>query len=246
MTDWRLSFSIDSIAAVPGGWRLEGEPDYHPRQWARPGDRFDRACQEHGRNERTVALVVVELTESYVIVSGEGGDVLRPDDIVFGERPAEDVRTDQDLAQVLGLPAVAAGAGPDWSQVETTLGVTLPGDYKAFVGAYGGGLVDDHLTVCGPADLLEHNSYAQECLRLDSAAPDDLISWGHTGNGDFLFWHVKPGTAPDDWPVVLKERGPYWERFATGFAGTVKGLLTGGIQSEYLSSWLGGPHTYGR
>lgn len=73
---------------------------------------------------------------------------------------------------------------------------------------------------------------------------DDLISWGHTGNGDFLFWHVQPGTGPDGWPVVFKERGPLWEQYRTGFCGALAGLLTGDIQSEYLSDLLGGPHSY--
>ncbi|MEV4490614.1 hypothetical protein AB0K04_10920 [Micromonospora coxensis] len=122
---------------------------------------------------------------------------------------------------------------------------------------------------------MRHNAWAQECVRLDFAGPDDwsgdwplddasrwapnradvpawfepgdtLISWGYTGNGDFLFWHVTPGTAPADWPVALKERGPYWEHYRVGFSAALVGLLTGEVQSEYLSRWLGGPHTYGR
>ncbi|WP_245603591.1 hypothetical protein [Salinispora cortesiana] len=73
---------------------------------------------------------------------------------------------------------------------------------------------------------------------------DNLISWGHTGNGDLLFWHIKPSVAPGDWPVVFKEEGPHWEQYQSGFSATLVGLLTGTIQSEYLSSWLGGPHCY--
>ncbi|QGN46137.1 hypothetical protein GKC29_04275 [Micromonospora sp. WMMC415] len=74
---------------------------------------------------------------------------------------------------------------------------------------------------------------------------DNLISWGGTPNGDFLFWHVKPGVAPADHPVVLRERGPYFERFDGGFAMTLGGLLTGTIRSRYLSRWLRVPHSYG-
>ncbi|MFI6079366.1 hypothetical protein ACIA5C_48510 [Actinoplanes sp. NPDC051343] len=123
------------------------------------------------------------------------------------------------------------------------------------------------------AQLLRHNTWAQECVRLDIAGPDgyvgnwplgdpshwgpdregvpswfepgdNLISWGHTGNGDLLLWHVKPGVAAGDWPVVLKEEGPCWERYGAGFSAALAGLLTGEIQSEYLSHWLGGPHSY--
>ncbi|GAA1558406.1 hypothetical protein GCM10009827_094200 [Dactylosporangium maewongense] len=287
----RFEFSVDSVEIVPDGWRLEGEPGYHPRHWARPGERFRLACEEHGRRQRDVELVVVDLTESYAIVSGTGGDLLQPDDIVSGERSVADLaetrRTPAEaaahLAEILDLPPLAdsAGNGKDWSAVETELGVTLPGDYKTFIDAYGPGSVDDHVHVCAPdaaeewADLVGHNSYAHECVgpeffgrgnwrrdwHLGDASHwnpdredipswfepgDDLISWGHTGNGDFLFWHIKPGTAPDNWPVMLKEEGPLWEQYGAGFATALADLLTGDIQSEYLSRWLGGPHSYGR
>ncbi|MEV4139363.1 SMI1/KNR4 family protein [Dactylosporangium sp. NPDC049742] len=289
----RLSFFVDSVETVPEGWRLRGEPGYHPKHWARPGDRFDRACREHGRMERPVDLVVVELTGAYAIVAGTGGDLLRPDDIVSGQRPVDDTGRAADrlrrppdatgfLAQLLGLPALTAGtgAGLDWSPIESELGVTLPGDYKTFIDAYGAGVLDDHVHVCAPnaehdsADLMYNNAYAQECLRPEFAGPegpsgdwhlgdasrwsadrsdipswfqpgDNVILWGYTGHGDFLFWHVKPDIVPDEWPVVLKERGPCWERYGTGFSATLTGLLTGEIQSEYLSRLLGGPHTYG-
>ncbi|MET7422045.1 hypothetical protein [Dactylosporangium sp. NPDC005555] len=288
----RLSFSVDSVQAVPGGWRLEGEPDYHPRHWARPGDRFDRACREHGRKPRDVDLVVVELTGSFAVVTGVGGDLLRPDDIVSGERLVDDVGRAGEgldrpgdatahLSQLLGLPALATAAGPgcDWSSAETALGVVLPGDYRMFVDAYGAGIVDDHVIVCAPdaahdwADLLQHNTWAHECIRPELAGlgsgsgdwslgdasrwtpnredvpswfepGDNLISWGCSVNGDFLLWHIRPGTAPDDWPVVLKERGPYWEQYHVGFSAALTGLLIGEIQSGYLSRWLGGPHSY--
>ncbi|MBO0884327.1 MAG: hypothetical protein J2P17_29165 [Mycobacterium sp.] len=288
----RLSFFVESVRAVAQGWRLEGEPGYHPRNWARPGDRFDRAYRENGRDERDVDLVVVELTESYAIVTGSGGDELRPDDVVTGERQAEyhdragegsRHRTDmtQRLAEILGLAALdgAVGGGCDWSGVETALGIALPNDYKQFIDAYGPGLIDGHVTVCAPneprdwADLVRHNAWGQECVRLDFGGPDNyrggwhlgdasqweanrenvpswfepgdnLISWGHTGNGDLLFWHLKPGVSSDDWPVVVKEEGPHWEQYQVGFSPALVGLLTGEVQSEYLGRWLGGPHSY--
>ncbi|WP_245674082.1 MULTISPECIES: SMI1/KNR4 family protein [Actinoplanes] len=284
----RFEFSVEAVEAVPGGWRLAGEPGYHPRHWAQPGERFRLARTEPGRERREVNLVVVELTESYAIVSGTGGDLLRPAEIVSGERTVADrvvtrrtpVEAVAHLAAILGLPPAADHAG-DWSAVEAELGVTLPGDYKAFIDAYGPGSVDDHLQVCAPGapeewvDLVEHNSYAHECTGLEFFGPgnwrrewsmgdasrwtpgredvpawfepgDDLISWGHTGNGDFLYWHVRPGVPPDDWPVVFKERGPLWEQYGSGFATALADLLTGVLQSWYLSSRLGGPHSYDR
>lgn len=259
--------------------------------WARPGDRFGRACRENGGEERDVNLVVLELNESYAVVSGSGGEQLRADDIVTGQRLTDDsvggyvrppgLDATEHLAGILGLPRLVGrpGAGFDWSPVEKALGAALPGDYKRFVEAYGAGLVDDHITVCAPdspqewADLVRHHTWAQECVRLDFAGPDstsegwhlgdpsrwapdraevppwfgpgdNLISWGSTGNGDLLFWHVKTGVTVGDWQVVLKEEGPYWEQYGASFSAALAGLLIGEIQSEYLSRWLGGPHSY--
>ncbi|WP_211247461.1 SMI1/KNR4 family protein [Cryptosporangium arvum] len=287
----RLSFFVESVEAVPEGWRLEGVPGYHPINWARPGDRFDQACRENGGDARDVALVVVELSESCTVVRGTGGDLLRSDDIISGERLTDDSDAGvgllpwrdatESLAAILGLTPLdgRSGTGFDWSSVERELGAVLPPDYKRFVDGYGAGLVDGHITVCAPdaphdwADLVPHNTWAQQCVRLDFAGPekhagdwpvgdptywtpdreyvpswfepgDELISWGHTGNGDLLFWHVEPGTAASDWPVVMKEEGPYWEQYPAGFSSTLASLLTGKIQSKYLSHWLGGPHSY--
>ncbi|WP_245601905.1 hypothetical protein [Hamadaea tsunoensis] len=290
MRSEKLTFYIESVSAVSEGWRLEGEPGYHPRHWARPGERFVHACHENGRGERAVDLVVLELSSSHTVVTGSGGDQLCPNDIVSGERMVMDTSSVADrlsspddaaahLARLLALPELGIGSGSDWSPVEAELGFALPGDYKLFIDAYGAGMVDDHLMVCGPggiadwADLLRHNAYARECVRSEFAGPDgdsgvwslgdasrwapdraevpswfgpgdDLISWGHTGNGDFLFWHVKPDITPNEWPVAFKERGPFWEYYGAGFGASLAGLLTGDIQSEYLSRWFGGPHTY--
>ncbi|MDW5328368.1 SMI1/KNR4 family protein [Plantactinospora sp. KLBMP9567] len=236
-------------------------------------------------------LVVVELNKSYAVVTGSGGDKIRPDDVLSGQRRVEHddraggglrYRTDmtESLARTLGLPALdVAGVGSDWRPAETALGAALPNDYKRFINAHGAGRIDDHITVCaadGPhdgVDLVRHNIWAQECVRLDfggldnlvdrwhlgdasqwepgrTEVPpwfepgDNLISWGYTGSGDFLFWHVKPGVAADDWPVVFKEEGPYWEQYQVSFSAALVGLLTGEIQSEYLSRRLGGPHSY--
>ncbi|MEU6077202.1 SMI1/KNR4 family protein [Micromonospora sp. NPDC047074] len=186
------------------------------------------------------------------------------------------------LARTLGLPALdVTRGGADWPAVEAALGVTLPNDYRRFVGAHGAGRIDNHITVCVPGgphdrtDLVRHNVWAQECVRLDFAGldndldgwhlgdasqwepgradvppwfepGDNLVSWGFTGNGDFLFWHVKPGVAADDWPVVFKEEGPYWEQYGVSFSAALVGLLTGEIRSRYLSRWLAGPHSYQR
>jgi hypothetical protein len=56
----RFEFAVESVEAVAGGWRIEGEAGYHPRHWAQPGERFRLACNESGRKRRAVDLVVAD------------------------------------------------------------------------------------------------------------------------------------------------------------------------------------------
>jgi hypothetical protein len=273
----RLSFMVNSVEIVNEGWRLEGEPDFHARHWPQPGERFDTVTQEHGRHERAVQLTVVELTATHAIVTGIGGELLRPDDYLFGSRNAQPSAGAPGLGELLSLSPSPAEL--DWSGVEAALGVALPRDYKRFVGAYGPGVIDDCVMVNGIGgryDLVEENRLARSLVRMDfgdldawseqaewrlgDAAHwtpdradipswfqpgDDLVAWGSWVDSPlFLFWHVRPDVPADAWTVVLKERGPYWERFEGGFTTTLAGLLTGDLQSEYLSRWLSGPHSY--
>ncbi|MBB4754247.1 SMI1/KNR4 family protein [Actinoplanes lobatus] len=266
----RLGFDVDAVENVDGGWRLEGTPDFHPRHWPRAGDRLDRYTRTF-HDVKAVDLIVVEVSAEYVVVAGTGGELLRGAGSLSGARTADPTGEAPSLAEIFGLdPARDAF---EWSEIESALGVTLPSDYKRFTGTHGAHTVDDHLLLLRE-DILEENEWARECVRLDFGGPgtdytepwslgdasrwtadradvpewfapgDDLVLWGLTGNSDLLLWHVRPGAAPDDWPVVLKERGPLWERFEGGFDATLSGLLTGDLQSGYLSRRFGGPHSY--
>ncbi|MFJ8582997.1 hypothetical protein [Micromonospora sp. NPDC093277] len=153
----------------------------------------------------------MELSDSHAIVTGSGGDQLRPDDVLSGERVAEhddpglsrDSSSVSDMTEVLagflGLPAlgIAARDGYDWSPVEVELGVKLPEDYKRFIDSYGAGLIDGHVTVCAPgelrdwAELVQHNAFAHECVRLDFGGPDN----------DPEGWHLAD-SSQDRLPVV--------------------------------------------
>ena len=82
----RLSFFIVAVQAVAEGWRLDGEPGYDSRHWARPGDMFDQVVREDGSDEREVHLVVVELSGQHAIVAGPDGAQLRSGDLLSGER----------------------------------------------------------------------------------------------------------------------------------------------------------------
>ncbi|MFI1988933.1 hypothetical protein [Actinoplanes sp. NPDC020271] len=253
----RLGFSVAAARATPDGWHLTGEPEYHPRHRPRPGERFDRVRNDGDRELREVDLVVTECSAGHVLVTGAGGDFLvRHQDrylVVTGERTVPSVPLPQPGAA--GLAAIL-GAEPepvevDWPSLEQALRAELPADYKEFVGTFGAASIDDHVSVCEPGRLLEHHAWVRECLAIDEddrpdwfAPGDRVISWGSTENGDILGWLVSPGAAPPAWPVVFKEEGPLWQRFPAGFTTTMAGLLTGDLQSWYLSSRLGGDHSY--
>lgn len=254
----RLGFHVRTARATPDGWHLTGEPDYHPRHFPRPGERFDRVRNDADRERREADLLIVDCSDRHVTVTGTGGEfvVQRQDHylVVTGVREVPDTPLAEPgaagLAAILGAEPWPAEA--DWPALELALGVALPADYKEFVSTFGACAIDDHVTVCAPGDLLEHQDWARECRSFESPEDlpdwfepgDDVVSWGVTHNGDQLGWHVRPGAPAATWPVVFKEAGPYWQRFPGGFTATLAGLLTGDLQSWHLSSRLGGPHSY--
>ncbi|WP_229068750.1 hypothetical protein [Actinoplanes sp. DH11] len=86
MSNERLSFFVVAVQAVRDGWRLEGEPGYDSRHWARPGDVFDHVLREDGSDELEVNLVVVEPSSLHAVVAGVGGNQLKSGDLLSGER----------------------------------------------------------------------------------------------------------------------------------------------------------------
>lgn len=55
-----------------------------------------------------------------------------------------------DLAQLFGLPPVREPSPDDWAKVEDYVGSALPGDFKAFLDAYGTGAICGELMVFHP------------------------------------------------------------------------------------------------
>ncbi|BCJ40073.1 hypothetical protein GCM10010168_29310 [Actinoplanes ianthinogenes] len=248
----RLGFAVDSTRSHGDGWHLTGSPEHHPRHWPRPGERFDRIRDDGDRERHVVDLVVVECSADHAVVTGSGGELLRDDEylVLTGEREIPDRPLPEPgaagLAAILGDPD-PSGVDVDWAAVEAQLGVTLPADYKEFVGTFGAATIDDHLVICAPADLVDEQDHVHvdDDDRPEGLEPGDrLIAWGSTPNGDLLLWHAKPGVPPESWPVLFTEEGPVWQAFPGGFTATVAGLLTGDLQSWHMSDRLGGPHSY--
>ncbi|MCX4598554.1 SMI1/KNR4 family protein [Streptomyces sp. NBC_01549] len=78
-----------------------------------------------------------------------------------------------DLVQLLGPPPVRHPSPDDWAEVEGYVGSALPGDFKAFLDAYGTGAICGELVVFHPrgsSPLLDrmrkiHESFGQSWRR---------------------------------------------------------------------------------
>lgn len=113
-------------------------------------------------------------------------------------------------------------AGP-WAQIETEIGSPLPQDYKDYARLYGSGYFLQFLHVdtprTGNPNIRLEKQVPSMCAMFAQFDGDDrpyplwpepggLMPFGGTDNGDTLFW-LRRGT-PDEWPVVLADRGG-WE-----------------------------------
>lgn len=148
------------------------------------------------------------------------------------------------LLEVVPPPAepFEAFAGP-WEPIESELGTALPQDYKDFVRIYGSGYFMEFLGVPVPGSKNPNTRFesgvALTCQTFADwdgdelpypmwPAPGGLIPFGSTDNGDFLFW--LPQGAPDDWRVVVWDRGMLeFEVLDCGLTDFLAGLATSDV-----------------
>ncbi|MFB7374709.1 histone-like nucleoid-structuring protein Lsr2 [Streptomyces sp. NPDC056222] len=146
----------------------------------------------------------------------------------------------------LSPPPAAAPPPSDWDEIENTLGIRLPRDYKNLADTYGPGAFCRFLHVYHPLGatqwvaltgpmpatlrrLLE--DIRARDARLVRYDPRNLFAIGVTDNGEHLFWITEPATDPDAWHVAVNEaRGRGWY--------THPGTLT-----DFLAAFLGGRTT---
>lgn len=123
-----------------------------------------------------------------------------------------------ELTALLGAPDPVC-APADWTETESHLGTALPGDYKAFVDAYGPGAVCDELVAFhpdAPSALLPRmrRTHALFAARRERAGgdlrdhphpfhpePGGLISWGYDPSGDEHFF-LPCDPDPARWKIV--------------------------------------------
>ncbi|WP_330334437.1 SMI1/KNR4 family protein [Streptomyces sp. NBC_00536] len=149
-------------------------------------------------------------------------------------------------------PAPSEACQKDWEEVERTLGIELPADYKELIHVYGGSNWDDYLYVLEPGcpnanyDLIEWAEGQTEDLEglwEFEKKPAELevegtrvVPWATTDNGECLYWLVRPGLEPDQWTIMVNEaRGDRWEHFPASCTQFLASSLTGELQSNILS-----------
>ncbi|MGW2272906.1 hypothetical protein [Streptomyces yangpuensis] len=145
-----------------------------------------------------------------------------------------------DLVDVFGPPPVRAPSPDDWAEVEAYAGSALPGDFKAFLDAYGTGSLCEELVVFHPrgsSPLLDrmreiHESFGRSWRRDPDRypfrfhpAPGGLISWGYDHSGDeHFFWPCDPD--PDRWKIVTNINGADPEVFDGRFTDFVLAFVS--------------------
>jgi SMI1-KNR4 cell-wall len=152
-----------------------------------------------------------------------------------------------DLMQLVPPPAEVSDAAVDWEQLEASLGVELPGDYKWLISTYGPGKFDDFLYVLqptspfGPIRLEESAQRSTEILEQLATgqrevlpyAPRELMPVAKTDNGDTVYWVKKLGVDPGSWIIVGNgARNAKWPEFNGGIVDFLMAVLSGSRRFE--------------
>lgn len=159
-----------------------------------------------------------------------------------------------ELSALLSMPRVQAEP-VDWDEVTRRLGSRLPEDYTDLIDNFGGGWVDDHIGIYVPGcanhyfDLVPAGK--QRIADLEGLWAEEenatkppqlagfgryLINWASTGSGEYLYWIADESTPPEKWTVSLEQgRDGDWEHFDVGCVDFLLGVLSGRVDSFYLS-----------
>lgn len=78
----RISFFVTQPESVPDGWHLVGEVGLGPIE---VGDEFTFVHHNDTGTDEPVSLRVLVLDEPDLRVSGDGGELIRPGDILLAE-----------------------------------------------------------------------------------------------------------------------------------------------------------------
>lgn len=134
-------------------------------------------------------------------------------------------------------PPPSGGDTVDWEGLSRTEGLTLPSDYREYVEVYGGGEIDEYLSISTPPvlgsaydDLLDGLTPAlrpedeAELAPYFPGGPLKLLAFGGTASADELIW-LRVGD-PDSWKIaVFRRQTPHGQSGWTVFDGGMAELL---------------------
>ncbi|MEU9455168.1 hypothetical protein [Streptomyces sp. NPDC048277] len=128
---------------------------------------------------------------------------------------------------------------------------SYPSDYRELVHTYGTGCFDEFLWIFADSapnsnlDIVRQTEQMRSTFRdkplttlrrvlsEHRAAPEDLVQWGVTDNGDVLAW-IAVGE-PDSWPTVIIQAGQLDAVVSpAGATTTLLGLLTGSLRVPFF------------
>jgi SMI1-KNR4 cell-wall len=139
---------------------------------------------------------------------------------------------------------------PNWKQVEKSLGISLPVDYREYIVAYGTGVLCNFVVICNPfseqdgfallpfvktmtntlVQLKQSEGIRQVPFDVHPARPG-LLPFGGDENGNVLYWLTEGD--PAVWPCVVGEgRGKRWERYDVAMTTFIAKILTKEIRCK--------------
>ncbi|MEV0028639.1 hypothetical protein [Nocardia sp. NPDC050793] len=146
------------------------------------------------------------------------------------------------LGEVLSCIGPTCGDTIDWIAVERIYGTSLPTDYRAFVAAFGSGMIEQMVAIFIPVvsaaepRMLKVSRLSEAALTADEVNQwaladrgryrlEDLLIWGGTAAADTLCW-ITTDPDPDRWPVAVYSRGDLeWSVYPCGMAEFLLELL---------------------
>jgi hypothetical protein len=163
---------------------------------------------------------------------------------------------------------VEAGNHRAFANIEATLGLRLPSDYKRLIYTYGTGQWQEFWFVLNPFAANQHLNLVLQNLKRRSSAwsildaeralrgckevdyphpifpePGGILAWAVTDNGGRFFW-LTDGPA-DKWPTVYYgDRSPQFEVYGFSCCELVAGAVTGDI--PVFAEAFGDDFAYGR
>ena len=151
----------------------------------------------------------------------------------------------EDLATRLGLDGQAVDHF-DWAAVESSIGVTLPDDYKALVEKFPDGLFQGFVKLIRPGavgsprtEFLGYYAHRLDDMRTwreDEPKrfpypifpePGGLLPWGVSHRAGLFFW-LTEGDDPGNWPVVIAEpEFEHWTRYDGPVCAFLEDIVSG-------------------